>query len=69
MKLRLYLILQGYFGYDNDRTHDIKVVALVVKITIHLTYGMHGFKKKESKNALVAGRTDMGKKKFRRLKT
>jgi hypothetical protein len=45
------------------------VVALVVKITIHLTYGMHGFKKKESKNALVAGRTDMGKKKFRRLKT
>ena len=47
MKLWFYLILQGYFGYENDRTHVIKVVVLVVKITIRLTYGIHGFKKKE----------------------
>jgi hypothetical protein len=33
MKLRLYLKLQGYFGYENDRTHVTKVVVLVVKIT------------------------------------
>ena len=46
MKLLLYLKLQGYFGYENDRTHVIKVVVLVVKITIQLTYGIHGFKKK-----------------------
>jgi hypothetical protein len=25
MKLWFYLILQGYFGYENDRTHVIKV--------------------------------------------
>ena len=47
MKLWLYLKLQGYFGYENDRTHVIKVVVLVVKITIQLTYDIHGFKKKE----------------------
>ena len=47
MKLLLYLKLQGYFGYENDRTHVIKVVVLVVKITIQLTYGIHGFKKKK----------------------
>jgi hypothetical protein len=47
MKLWFYLILQGYFGYENDRTHVIKVLVLVVKITIQLTYGFHGFKKKE----------------------
>jgi hypothetical protein len=46
-KIRLYLKLQGYFGYENDRTHVIKVVVLLVKITIQLTYGIHGFKKKE----------------------
>ena len=34
MKLWFYLILQGYFGYENDRTHVIKVLVLVVKITI-----------------------------------
>jgi hypothetical protein len=34
MKLWFYLILQGYFDYENDRTHVIKVVVLVVKITI-----------------------------------
>jgi hypothetical protein len=45
--LRLYFKLQGYFGYENDRTHVIKVVVLVVKITIQLTYGIHGFKKRE----------------------
>jgi hypothetical protein len=44
MKLQLYLKLQGYFGYENDRTHVIKVIVLVVKITIQLTYGIHGFK-------------------------
>ena len=48
MKLRLYLKLQGYFGYENDRTHVTKVVVLVVKITIQLTYyGIHDFRKKE----------------------
>jgi hypothetical protein len=47
MKLWFYLILQGYFGYENDRTHVIKVLVLVVKITIQLIYGIHGFKKKE----------------------
>ena len=47
MYLRLHLKLQGYFGYENDRTHVIKVLVLVVKITIQLTYGFHGFKKKE----------------------
>jgi len=47
MKLMLYLKLQGYFGYENDRTHVIKVVVLVVKFAIQLTYGVHGFKKKE----------------------
>jgi hypothetical protein len=31
---------------ENDRTHVIKVVVLVVKITIQLTYGIYGFKKK-----------------------
>jgi len=35
LKLRLYLKLQGYFGYENDRT---QVVVLVVKITIQLTW-------------------------------
>ena len=44
--LWLYLKLQGYFGYENDRTHVIKVVVLVVKITIQLTYSIHGIKKK-----------------------
>ena len=47
MKLLLYLKLQCYVGYENDRTHVIKVVVLVVKITIQLTYGIHGFKKKK----------------------
>jgi hypothetical protein len=47
MKFWLYLKLQGYFGYGYDRTHVIKVVALVVKITFQLTYGIHVFKKKE----------------------
>jgi hypothetical protein len=48
MKLLLYLKLQEYVGYENaDRTHVIKVVILVVKITIQLTYGIHGFKKKK----------------------
>ena len=47
MKLLLYLKLQGYFDYGNDRTHVIKVVVLVVKITIQLTYGIHDFKKKK----------------------
>jgi hypothetical protein len=47
MKLWLYLKLQGYFGYENDRTYVIKVVVLVVKITIQLTYSIHGIKKKE----------------------
>ena len=47
MKLWFYLILQGYFGYENDRTHVINVVVLVVNITIKLTYSIHGFKKKE----------------------
>ena len=28
--------LQGYFGYENDRTYVIKVVVLVVKIAIQL---------------------------------
>jgi hypothetical protein len=46
MKLWLYLKLQGYFGYENDRTYVIKVVVLVVKITIQLTYSIHGIKKK-----------------------
>jgi hypothetical protein len=41
------LKLQGNFGYENDRTYVIKVVVLVVKISIQLTYGIHGFKKKE----------------------
>jgi len=36
-----------YFGYENDRTHVIKVVVLVVKIIIQLTYGIHVFKKKK----------------------
>ena len=48
MKLRLYLKLQAYFGYENDRTHVIKVVVIVVKITIQLTYCIHGFKKRKS---------------------
>jgi hypothetical protein len=30
--------LQGYFGYENDRSHVIKVVVSVVKITIQLTW-------------------------------
>jgi hypothetical protein len=47
MKLWLYLKLQGHFGYENDRTHVINVVVLVVKIIIQLTYGIHGFKKKK----------------------
>ena len=47
VKFWLYLKLQGYFGYENDRTHVIKLVVLVVKITIQLTYGIHGCKKKE----------------------
>ena len=47
MNPRLYFKLQGYFGYENDRTGVIKVVVLVVKITTQLTYGSHGFKKKE----------------------
>ena len=47
MKIRLYLKFQRYFGYVNDRTHVFKVVVLVVKITTQLTYGIHGFKKKE----------------------
>ena len=42
----LYLKLQGYFGYENDRTHVIKVVVLVITIAIQLTYDIHGFKKK-----------------------
>lgn len=46
LKLWLYFKLQGYFGYENDRTHVIKEVVLVVQITIQLTYGVHGFKKK-----------------------
>jgi len=46
--LQLYFKLQGYFGYENDRTHVIKVVVLVVKITIQLTHGIHGFKKRKS---------------------
>ena len=46
MKLFLYLKLQGYFGYANDHTHVINVVVLVVKITIQLTYGIHGFKRR-----------------------
>ena len=33
-KLWLYLKLQGYFGYENDRTHVIKVVVLVANIAI-----------------------------------
>jgi hypothetical protein len=49
----LDLILQGYFGYENDRTHVIKVVVLVVKITIRLTYGIHVFKKKEHTTTIV----------------
>ena len=53
MKLWLYLKLQGYFGYENDRTHVIKVVVLVVKITIRLTYGIHVFKKKEHTTTIV----------------
>ena len=44
MNPRLYLILQGEFGYENYCTHVIIVVVLVVKITIH---GIHGFKRKE----------------------
>jgi hypothetical protein len=47
MKLWFYLILQGYFGYENDRTHVIKVLVLVVTITIQLIYGIHSFKKKK----------------------
>jgi hypothetical protein len=39
--------LQGYFGYETDRTHVIKVVVSEVKIAILLTYGIYGFKKKE----------------------
>ena len=46
-KHRLYLELQGYFGYESYRTHVIQVVVLVVKINIQWTYGIHGFKKKE----------------------
>jgi hypothetical protein len=38
MKLWLYLKLQRYFCYENDRAHVIKVIVLVVKITIQLTY-------------------------------
>jgi hypothetical protein len=34
MKLWFYLILHGYCGYENDRTHVIKVLVLVVKIAI-----------------------------------
>jgi hypothetical protein len=47
MKLWLYLKLQRYFCYENDRTHVIKVIVLVVKINIQLTYGINGFTKKE----------------------
>jgi len=43
MKLLLYLKLQGYFGYENDRIHVIKVVVLVLKITIQLTYAIMVF--------------------------
>jgi hypothetical protein len=43
----LYLKLQWYFDNENDHTHVFKVVVLVVKITIQLTYGILGFKKKE----------------------
>jgi hypothetical protein len=42
----VFEIARIYFGYENDRTHVIKVVVLVVKITIQLTYGIHVFKKK-----------------------
>jgi len=45
--LVLFDIARLYFGYENDRTHVIKVLVLVVKITIQLIYGIHGFKKKE----------------------
>jgi hypothetical protein len=45
--LQLYRKLQGYFGYENDRTHVIKVVVLVVKTNTQLTYGIHGINKKE----------------------
>ena len=47
MKLLFYLKLQGYFGFENDCTYVIEVVVFVVKITIQLTYGIHGFKKKK----------------------
>ena len=47
MKLWVYLKLQRNFCYENDREHVIKVIVLVVKITIQLTYGIHGFTKKE----------------------
>ena len=47
MKLWLYLKLQRYFCYENDRTHVIKVVVLVVKTNTQLTYGIHGINKKE----------------------
>jgi hypothetical protein len=36
MKLQLYLKLPGYFCYENDHTHVIKVVVVEVKITIQL---------------------------------
>jgi hypothetical protein len=32
------------FDNENDHTHVFKVVVLVVKITIQLTYGILGFK-------------------------
>ena len=47
MKLLFYLKLQGYFGFENDCTYVIEVVVFVVKITIQLTYSIHGFKKKK----------------------
>ena len=43
MKLRLYLKLQEYFGYENHRTHVIKVAVLVVKINFQMTSGIHCF--------------------------
>ena len=50
--LALFVIAR-YFGYENDRTHVIKVVVLVVKITIQLTYGIHGFTKKKHTTTVV----------------
>jgi hypothetical protein len=41
--LALFVIAR-YFGYENDRTHVIKVLVLVVKITIQLIYGIQGRK-------------------------